>query len=44
MTGRRGRFICAGVQFHDGSELTAEAVRFSFERLLTMGQSPFGHF
>ena len=23
-----------GVQFHDGSELTAEAVRFSFERLL----------
>ena len=29
-----------GVQFHDGSELTAEAVRFSFERLLTMGKAP----
>jgi peptide/nickel transport system substrate-binding protein len=29
-----------GVQFHEGSELTAEAVRFSFERLLTMGKAP----
>jgi peptide/nickel transport system substrate-binding protein len=29
-----------GMQFHDGSELTAEAVRYSFERLLTMGKAP----
>jgi peptide/nickel transport system substrate-binding protein len=29
-----------GLQFHDGSELTAEAVRFSFERLLSMGKAP----
>ena len=29
-----------GVQFHDGSERTAEAVRFSFEWLLTIGKAP----
>jgi peptide/nickel transport system substrate-binding protein len=29
-----------GVNFHDGSELTAEAVCFSFERLLTLGKAP----
>jgi peptide/nickel transport system substrate-binding protein len=29
-----------GVQFHDGSEVNAEAVRFSFERLLTLGKGP----
>ena len=29
-----------GVKFHDGSELTAEAVRFSFERLLSIGKAP----
>jgi peptide/nickel transport system substrate-binding protein len=29
-----------GVQFHDGSTLTAEVVRFSFARLLTMGKAP----
>lgn len=29
-----------GVNFHDGNELTAEAVRFSFERLLTLGKAP----
>ena len=29
-----------GVHFHDGSALTAEAVRFSFERLLTLGKAP----
>jgi peptide/nickel transport system substrate-binding protein len=29
-----------GVQFHDGSEVNAEAVRFSFERLLTLGKAP----
>jgi peptide/nickel transport system substrate-binding protein len=33
-----------GVQFHDGSELTPEAVRFSFERLLTIGKAPAGSF
>jgi peptide/nickel transport system substrate-binding protein len=33
-----------GVQFHDGSELTAEAVRFSFERLLSIGKAPAGSF
>ena len=27
-----------GVKFHDGSELTAEAVQFSIERLLSLGQ------
>jgi ABC-type transport system substrate-binding protein len=27
-----------GVQFHDGSEVNAEAVRFSFERLLTLAR------
>ena len=30
------------VQFHDGSELTAEAVRFSFERLLTSAKDRQG--
>jgi hypothetical protein len=33
-----------GVQFHDGSEVNAEAVRFSFERLLTLGKGPSGAF
>ena len=33
-----------GVTFHDGSELTAEAVRFSFARLLTLGKAPAGTF
>jgi peptide/nickel transport system substrate-binding protein len=33
-----------GVQFHDGSELTAEAVGFSFERLLSIGKAPAGSF
>ncbi len=33
-----------GVQFHDGSEVDAEAVRFSFERLLTIGKGPAGVF
>ena len=32
------------MQFHDGNELTAEAVRFSFERLLTIGKAPAGSF
>ena len=27
-------------KFHDGSELTAEAVRCSFERLLALGKAP----
>jgi peptide/nickel transport system substrate-binding protein len=31
-----------GVTFHDGSELTAEAVRFSFARVLTLGKAPAG--
>jgi peptide/nickel transport system substrate-binding protein len=33
-----------GVQFHDGNEVNAEAVRFSFERLLTLGKGPAGVF
>ena len=33
-----------GVQFHDGSAVDAEAVRFSFERLLTIGKGPAGVF
>lgn len=33
-----------GVQFHDGSEVNAEAVRFSFERLLALGKGPSGIF
>ncbi len=32
------------VQFHDGSEVDAAAVRFSFERLLTIGKGPAGVF
>jgi ABC-type transport system substrate-binding protein len=39
--GRRWTFyLRRGVTFHDGSELTADAVRFSFERLLTLGKGP----
>jgi len=39
--GRRWTFsLRRGVKFHDGSELTAEAVRFSFERLLALGKAP----
>ena len=39
--GRRWTFyLRRGVTFHDGSELTAEAVRFSFERLLSLGKGP----
>jgi peptide/nickel transport system substrate-binding protein len=39
--GRRWTFyLRRGVKFHDGSELTAEAVRYSFERLLTLGKGP----
>lgn len=33
-----------GVTFHDGSALTAEAVHFSFTRLLTLGKAPAGVF
>lgn len=33
-----------GVTFHDGSALTAEAVHFSFTRLLTLGKAPAGIF
>jgi peptide/nickel transport system substrate-binding protein len=33
-----------GVQFHDGSEVDAEAVRFSFERLLAIGKGLAGVF
>jgi peptide/nickel transport system substrate-binding protein len=33
-------YLRQGVQFHDGSEVNAEAVRFSFERLLTLGKAP----
>ena len=32
------------VKFHDGGAVDAEAVRFSFERLLTMGKGPAGVF
>src|SRR5262245_61635572 len=43
--GRKWTFhLRRGVQFHDGSELNAEAVRFSFERLLTLGKGPAGVF
>ena len=43
--GRRWRFyLRPGVTFHDGSPLTAEAVRFSFERLLALGKGPSGVF
>src|SRR5687767_9290117 len=39
--GRRWTFhLRRGVKFHDGSELTAEAVRYSFERLLALGKGP----
>ena len=39
--GRRWTFyLRRGVTFHDGSELMAEAVRFSFERLLSLGKGP----
>src|SRR5690606_12218947 len=33
-----------GVKFHDGNEVDAEAVRFSFERLLTLGKGFSGIF
>lgn len=33
-----------GVTFHDGSELLAEAVHFSFARLLALGKAPSGAF
>src|SRR5260221_202686 len=33
-----------GVQFHDGSEVNAEAVRFSFARLLALAKGPAGIF
>ena len=33
-----------GVTFHDGSALTAEAVRFSFARVLALGKAPAGVF
>lgn len=33
-----------GVKFHDGTELTAQAVQFSFARLLTLGKAPAGVF
>ncbi|MGE3536697.1 MAG: ABC transporter substrate-binding protein [Candidatus Tectimicrobiota bacterium] len=33
-----------GVKFHDGSELTAQAVHFSFTRLLALGKAPAGVF
>jgi peptide/nickel transport system substrate-binding protein len=43
--GRKWTFhLRRGVQFHDGSEVTAEAVRFSFERLLTLGKGFSGIF
>jgi len=31
-------YLRPGIKFHDGSELTAEDVKFSMDRLLTMGQ------
>jgi peptide/nickel transport system substrate-binding protein len=34
----------SGVKFHDDSPVDAEAVRFSFERLLTIGKAPAGVF
>jgi peptide/nickel transport system substrate-binding protein len=43
--GRKWTFqVRRGVKFHDGSELTAEAVHFSFTRLLTLGKAPAGIF
>ena len=33
-----------GVKFHDGREMTAEDVVYSFRRLLTVGQQPAGAF
>ena len=43
--GRRWTFhVRRGVKFHDGSELTAKAVHFSFARLLTLGKAPAGIF
>lgn len=33
-----------GIKFHDGSEMTAEDVVYSFQRLLTVGQQPAGAF
>ena len=43
--GRQWTFqLRRGVKFHDGSELTAEAVHFSFTRLLTLGKAPAGIF
>ena len=33
-----------GVTFHDGSALTADAVHFSFARLLALGKAPAGAF
>jgi peptide/nickel transport system substrate-binding protein len=39
--GRRWTFhLRRGVKFHDGSELTAEAVHYSFARLLALGKGP----
>ena len=39
--GRRWTFyLRRGVTFHDGSELTAEAVQYSFARLLALGMAP----
>jgi peptide/nickel transport system substrate-binding protein len=40
--GGRGRtfYLRRGVKFHDGSELTAEAVHYRFARLLALGRAP----